>query len=260
MKLHAMRWPQCAQVDWARVVAVLPLGATEQHGRHLPCDTDTLLVTRIAEQAERMLPESVLLAPTLWLGHSPHHTSFGATLSMRHGGYTDTLCAVMESFWSMGCRRLLLLNGHGGNRVPALAALQEMKDRHAEFVPMLTDYWSLAADEILAIADGGVTGMGHAGELETSLYLYLCPEGVEASEIQDAGTGNCPAGSAYQGYMLQGTPLAWVDHFSQITSTGAFGKPTLASAEKGERFFAAITLAVERLIRAILSHEGERTR
>lgn len=103
-----------------------------------------------------------------------------------------------------------------------------------------------------------MTGMGHAGELETSLYMFLCPERVNRSEIVDAGEGNCPAGDAYQGYMMRGSPLAWVDNFSQITQTGAFGKPTLASAEKGERFFRSIVEAVQRLIDAVLERmEGD---
>lgn len=91
MYLTHMSWPQCDGIDWARTVAVLPLGSTEQHGRHLPCDTDTLLVTRIAEVLEARCERHVLLLPTMWLGHSPHHQSFGATLSAGHRVYTDML-------------------------------------------------------------------------------------------------------------------------------------------------------------------------
>ncbi len=194
-----------------------------------------------------------MLAPTLWLGHSPHHLSFGATLSVHHALYTGMLCEIAESFAKMGCKKLLFLNGHGGNRGPAAIALQELKDRHSAFQPMLVDYWALAAQDILNIATSGVTGMGHACELETSLYLHLCPENVAMNEIGDAGVGNCPAGDAYQGYMFKGTPLGWVDNFSEITDTGVFGKPTHATAEKGERFFDAIVQGVEHLIAAIMA-------
>ncbi len=255
MRLHAMRWPDCAKVDWEKTLALVPLGSTEQHGRHLPSDTDTRLVTAIAEAVEARQARRLILAPTLWLGHSPHHLSFGATLSAHHTLYTGMLCEIAESFSKMGCKKLLFLNGHGGNRVPALAALQELKDRHTAFQPMLADYWALAARDILNIATSGVTGIGHACELETSLYLYLYPENVAADEIRDAGTGNSPAGDAYQGYMFQGTPLGWVDDFSDITDTGAFGKPTHATREKGVRFFDAIVEGVDRLITAILAQE-----
>ena len=258
MYLSQMSWPQCGKIDWTHVLAILPLGSTEQHGRHLPCNTDTLLVTRIAEALEARRSQHVLLLPTMWLGHSPHHLSFGATLSAGHNAYADMLVQIAGSLQEMGCGNLLLLNGHGGNRTPATAALQEMKDRWPKLRAMLTDYWAPAAMDIQKIAEGGVTGMGHAGELETSLYMYLCPELVNQSEILDAGQGNCPAGDAYQGYMLRGSPLAWVDNFSEITETGAFGKPTLASAQKGEHFFYCIVEAAQRLIDAVLKRmEGD---
>lgn len=256
MYLTHMSWPECQRIDWTHTLAVLPLGSTEQHGRHLPCDTDTLLVTRIAEALEARSARRILLLPTVWLGHSPHHLSFGATLSCSHRVYTEMLVEVARSLESMGCRNLLLLNGHGGNRTPAASALQEMKDRWPRFRAMLADYWALAAEEIKRDAQGGVTGMGHAGELETSLYMYLCPERVNLAEIVDAGSGNCPAGEAYQGYMMKGSPLSWVDQFSEITDTGAYGKPTLASAEKGERFFFGIVDAAWRLCNAVIEKTG----
>ncbi len=258
MYLTALNWPQCKQIDWARTIAVLPLGSTEQHGRHLPCNTDTLLVTRIAEALEARYAQRVLLLPTLWLGHSPHHLSFGATISAGHRVYTDMVVQIAGSLQGMGCQTLLLLNGHGGNRTPATAALQEMKERWPRLRAMLTDYWSLAAADIRKIAEGGVTGMGHAGELETSLYMYLRPELVNGAEMVDTGKGNCPAGDAYQGYMMQGSPLAWVDNFSEITQTGAFGKPTLASAGKGKQFFERIVDAACELVEAIAHAMEER--
>ncbi len=253
MILSHMTWTECAQVDWGQALALVPLGSTEQHGPHLPCNTDTLLVTAIAEAAEQRLAGQVVLCPTVWLGHSPHHLSFGATLSAHHAPYAAMLVEILRSLRSMGCKKALLLNGHGGNRVPAAIAMQEMKDQDPQYTVMHADYWALAADDILSISSSGVTGMGHACELETSLYMHVCPQGVRSQEIRDAGEGNCPAGSAYQGYMFQGTPLAWVDNFEQITDTGVFGKPTHASAEKGAKFFAAIVAAVERLLESALA-------
>lgn len=253
MILSHMTWAECAQVDWKQSLAVVPLGSIEQHGPHLPCDTDTLLVTAIAEETERRLAERVMLCPTIWLGHSPHHVSFGGTLSAHHAPYTTMLVEVLNSLRSMGCMKVFLLNGHGGNRGPAAVAMQELKDQDPRCIVMLADYWALAARDILSISTSGMSGMGHAGELETSLYMHLCPHGVQREKIRDAGRENCPAGSDYQGYMFQGTSLTWIDNFEQITDTGVFGKPTHASAEKGARFFDVITDAVERCLGAIFA-------
>ena len=82
MRFHEMTWPLLRQVPRDRVVVVAPIAACEQHSRHMPVYTDTILVTGVAEGVEKRLPEQVLLLPTLWLGASHHHLPFGATLSV----------------------------------------------------------------------------------------------------------------------------------------------------------------------------------
>ncbi|MDF2668116.1 MAG: crnA 1 [Paenibacillus sp.] len=240
MILHQMTWPEVGTIDFNNTLVLIPVGATEQHGPHLPTDTDTLLVSKLAEETERRLPSRILLTPTTWLGHSPHHLSFGGTLSAEHSVYISMIKSVCLSYIGMGAKRLWIVNGHGGNRAPLSIVLQELKTAHKDVMVFTSEYWSLAKEEISALRESGFGGMGHACELETSLYLYLKEEGVRRSLIQD--DGQQPDGELFkQDMLLGGSGVSTVFDFHELTESGVFGEPSLASKEKGQRFFAAIS-------------------
>src|ERR1035437_7426 len=103
-------------------VVVLPLGAVEQHGPHLPVSTDTDIVRQVALQAEKQLSDDILLCPVLPFGSSHHHLSFGGTLSVSISTYTQLITELVESLLTGGFRRIVLLNGHGGNITPVKQA------------------------------------------------------------------------------------------------------------------------------------------
>ena len=96
MKFYEMTWPMLRQVDRANVVAVAPIAACEQHSRHLPVYTDTILVTGVAEGVEQRLPRQVLLLPTLWFGASHHHLPFGGTLSASVDLHIDMVAELLK--------------------------------------------------------------------------------------------------------------------------------------------------------------------
>src|ERR1700710_1798109 len=111
-----------AELKWADLKAVcdrvfvLPLGSMEQHGPHLPLATDSWIVGEVARRLESEAPNEVVLFPTQWLGHSPHHRKFGCvSLGMRP--YMDLIGGLCRSLVELGARRIFLLNGHGGNDV-----------------------------------------------------------------------------------------------------------------------------------------------
>ncbi len=252
MIFEEMTRPELARADRGAVV-VLPLGSTEQHGLHLPVDTDARLVEAVCRELERRLPETVLLAPTFWLGHSPHHLDFGGTLSLNYDLYSRVLAEVIACFAGMGYRRILLVNGHGGNGMPIAIAQQEIKLRTPELMLCSCNYWDLARDALLALREGGTYAMGHACELETSLYLYLDKDAVRTEQIRDAG---CPDESGYFGYgMFNSGPVSYLANFSEFTDTGAFGKPSLASAEKGKKMFEAVADGLEQFTRLFRQRE-----
>src|SRR5438874_9545646 len=107
---------------------VFPLGATEQHGPHLPVGTDSMLVEAVAERAVQSLPDSVpaVLAPTLPVGSSAHHVPFGGTLSMTTLSFYGVLMDLGRSAASAGFRRMFFLNGHGGNHEIAQVAARDL--------------------------------------------------------------------------------------------------------------------------------------
>src|SRR5262245_10329742 len=115
MKFAEMTAPLLRQVRREACVVLAPIAACEQHSRHLPTITDTVLVTGVADGAEAALPEQVLQLPTLWLGASHHHLRFGGTLSAQVDTHVDLLHDLIEPLLEDGYQRLLVLNGHGGN-------------------------------------------------------------------------------------------------------------------------------------------------
>src|SRR5437899_9837597 len=129
MKFHEMTAPQLRQVPRDSMVVLAPIAACEQHSLHLPTFTDTILVTAVAEGVEQRLPDRVLLLPTLWLGASGHHLRFGATLSAEVDTHIDVLCDLLTPLLEDGYRRLLVLNGHGGNIDTMHVALRRLQPR-----------------------------------------------------------------------------------------------------------------------------------
>ncbi|MCA9427968.1 MAG: creatininase family protein, partial [Candidatus Omnitrophica bacterium] len=122
MLWHEQRWTQLEKMDKDTPV-LIPLGSCEQHGHHLPVYVDTIQVTAIAERAEKALGKKVLLLPTLWLGSSHHHLDFPGTVSVLPSLYSQMIKSVANCILDAGFKRLLFLNGHGGNKVPAAQAL-----------------------------------------------------------------------------------------------------------------------------------------
>ena len=157
MRFHEMTWPELRRVARDATVVVAPIAACEQHSRHLPTFTDTLLVTAVAEGAEQRLPERVLLLPTQWLGASAHHLRFGATLSAEVDTHIDLLCDLLRPLLDDGYRRVLLLNGHGGNIDTMHVALRRLQTRYPDRQLTAGSYWDLAEKELAALAEECLT-------------------------------------------------------------------------------------------------------
>ncbi len=238
MKFHEMTFPQLRGVQRDRTVVLAPIAACEQHSRHLPTITDTVLVSSVAEGVERRLPEQVLLLPTLWLGASSHHLRFGATLSVEVDTHVDMLCDLLTPLLEDGYLRVLVLNGHGGNIDTMHVALRRLQPRFRGCILSAASYWELAERELAALAEGPRKAMGHACEFETSMMLALRPELVQREAIRDDPPRDDPA--------LRGLFLA--EDMRQKTDHGCVGYPERASADKGRAFLAA---AIERALEVV---------
>ena len=232
MHFDRLKWRDLPQT--ASKVYLVPLGSLEQHGPHLPLGTDTCIVSEIASRVEQRAPSDIVLLPALWLGHSPHHKHFGcASLDIRP--YMDMIIGMCRSLVGSGARRILLLNGHGGNDSPVRAALRELKDETAADVYVaFASYWNLAADRFRSIRDSPQGGMGHACEMETSVMMTLQPDCVDVDAIAPDGLQS--QSKWLQHDMLAGQPYFLVNDFREVTQSGVFGMPQYATAEKGVRF------------------------
>ena len=246
MRLENFRWPELPGT--AGKIFVVPLGSMEQHGYHLPLFTDSLITSWIAERVERLRSEKIVMLPVQWLGHSPHHRRFGC-VSLDLMPYVEMIRGICRSLVAMGARRILLLNGHGGNDVPCKAALRELKSEF-EAMPELyiayATYWNLAAEEFTAIRESPEGGMGHACEMETSIVLAERPELVDKARAQRGGQ------TAEYGFrtvdMLKGQPFFMINEFDEFSDNGAIGMPEFATPEKGERFLDAAAQGVARFL------------
>lgn len=232
-------------------VLVIPLGAIEQHGPHLPLSTDTDIVTQIALAAEKQLMDDVLLCPTLAFGSSHHHLSFGA-ISMSIATYTQVVVEMVESLLKMGFRRIVLLNGHGGNITPVRQSLAILSNKYdTELKPniALVTYWEVAGKIFAGDSPMESPALSHACEYETSLILHLFPDKVLKDKIERA---NRPAKNGYIPWEddepYQGVSMVKQTEF--ISSNGCSGEPQLGTAEKGKHLFEHGVSAVVEFINA----------
>jgi creatinine amidohydrolase len=165
----------------AGAVVAIPIGAIEQHGSHLPVDTDARLSTAIARLAAgRVKKTRVLVAPSLPYGFSPHHLSHAGTISLRLSTYLAVLGDIASSLAQTGFRRIVFVNGHGGNSAPLRSKIAELV---TDGIPATgVDYWAVEDVEWLNMLKGGMRRFGHACEFETSLMLAVGEGGPAANQ------------------------------------------------------------------------------
>jgi creatinine amidohydrolase len=189
MKLEEMTAPE-VRAAAAASIALLPIGAHEQHGAHLATSTDSAIVTAIAERVEAQLSARVVLCPTLPFGASHHHQAFGGTISFSVDVFARVVMQLVESLLLCGFKRVILLNGHGGNIIPASQALVMLAESHtssAQSNIALATYWELAGTAFNAPPLESPS-VRHGCEYETSLMLHLCPSRVQMDKAYPTPT------------------------------------------------------------------------
>ena len=235
--------------DQVDKVVILPLGSMEQHGRHLPLLTDTMICEEIVRRAELALGDAALFLPMVWAGVSEHHRAFPGTVSVTPQTYVSMLSDILESLIGSGFKRILLLNAHGGNATPGQMALYEVQMRHREESDLwlvFATWFSLAASQIAALSELDQKKVTHACELETSIVLRMRPELVDLDAAR--GTKSDFDSVFYSPDASRPSRVASPRPFAHITVHGGFGHPELATAEKGE---ALLDVAVEQVVACV---------
>jgi creatinine amidohydrolase len=243
-----MKWPEVAALSRDTPV-VIPIAALEQHGRHMPLFTDSLLLGEVVRRVKEPLKERVLFTPLMWLGNSHHHMDFAGTMSSSPRVYLDMLIDLAENMLTHGFRRIVLLNGHGGNIVPAQQALFELRQKHrqrGDLLLLTSTYWTAGGNPNQADASFKQKQMGHACEWETSMMLRLAPHLVgDLTSVQEV-----PFGAAFAP-----AHRAWIT--KDRTEVGHIGDPRHATAEKGEVLFRVFSAAVVSLLERVIAWNGK---
>ena len=243
----------------AGAVAVVPTGSLEQHGPHLPVGTDSLLAEAVAREGVDRAAEAGTPAvsfPAIWTGFSPHHVPLGATVSLSKETLVALLDDVCSSLLEIGFERVLLVNGHGGNRPAVSLVAGDLGTRQDEADVAEINYNTLARERFEELRSGEAGSAYHAGEFETSLMLHLYGEYVDTDAASDDPAS---PGTDYSSKdMFSGGPLGMRRTYDFLTEDGVRGEPTLGTAEVGEALFEAATEGLADVIGAVRSLERER--
>ena len=217
--LPSARWPEVDAAD--RRLLVVPVGSCEQHGPHLPLDTDTRIASAVARRACAGLP-GVGLAPPLAIGASGEHADFPGTLSIGTGALT-TVLVELGRHASLHWPATLLVNGHGGN-IPAIRSAVSLLRREGRECHV----WN-----------AGLPGADpHAGRFETSLMLAIAPSDVLADAAAPGDTR--PLAALMPDLAARGVRA--------VSPNGVLGDPAGASAGEGERLLARLVTGLRQTI------------
>ncbi len=224
MKLAELSWPEVEKLN-RDIVVIYPIAALEQHSRHLPFFTDSILCESIVTRLEAALPKKILLLPVQWLGASAHHLGMAGTVSAEAETYLKIICEPLRCLLREKFQRVLIINGHGGNIDGFHLALRQLAIDFPNALLAGASYWDLAEKEIPALLEGNRKSVGHACEFETSLMLHFRPALVRKNEIADDHVKR-PRGALSELFV----PL----DMKRQTNHGGNGQPTLATAKKGK--------------------------
>lgn len=219
----------------ADALLVFPVGATEQHGPHLPVGTDFLTVEHVTRAAAASISASVpvVVAPTLPFGSSHHHLPFGGTMSLSTETYFRVMVDLCESLIGDGFKRIFIVNGHGGNHELVQLAARDLALKHPVSMAAAS-YWTIAWDALIAAGAHEQGHLpGHSGIYETSQMMALFPDLVSKARPHraDAESTN-PRGFA--------APYRVETHGSWQQMDGFSDSPDLADAERGRRYLDAV--------------------
>ena len=251
-RYEKLTWPEINDAVALGKVCIVPCGAVEQHGHHLPLDVDMICPTGIAYGAGRAIPDKMLVLPIVAYGYTGHVMDFPGTINQHFTHFMDNVLDITKSLAYHGFKKIVLLNGHGSN-MPNLDLVARRTNLETDAECILAAWWNLLTVDKAFLPRWRQSkfpgGCAHACELETSLYLYLAEEDVRKDKIK-SGTIS---------FNAEESPFNWVDLFaagpanliswtSSYSDTGVLGEAELATKEKGKEVYDE---AVKQLVRFV---------
>lgn len=267
-----LSWPEINEAAKSGKVALLPAATLEDHGLHLPVDTDVVIAEAVCRRTAELASEDVVLLPCVTFGYSPHHIDGPGTLTIRWDTFIDYVRQIASSLAYHGFYKILIVNAHGSNRPVLDVAARLTIVENPDVQCGMLSWWDLRSVREVVSGFRESAWTGHACELETSLYLAIDPDRVNMelarpdvnphmsehfwSDLVDSP----PAGHSTKVFMTE--------YWSTVSETGTWGDPTSSTAAKGEaildaagRELAAIVAELRaRPIRARVPHQLDAVR
>lgn len=249
-----MTWPEVREAAARDPVAIVPIATIEDHGPHLPIDTDLRLCNAVCEQAAALAPDRVVLVPGINHGYSPHHMDFPGAITIGAHTLIDYGLDVCRSLAHHGFKKILIVNGHGSN-TPFIDIIARLTVVETNVLAAAVNYWAAPgvreAAEALRESEA-VGGMNHACEFETSLYLAIRPDLVDMTKAAHE-LAHRPTKNYWTDLIAGDGPLVMMEHWSALTQSGVMGDPTKASAEKGHKLLDAAARGIVELVDEMLA-------
>jgi creatinine amidohydrolase len=240
-RYEKLTWPEINDAVDLGKVCIVPCGAVEQHGHHLPLDVDLICPNGIAHGLGQAMPDKVLVLPIVAYGYTGHVMDFPGTINQHFEHFMHHVLDITKSLAYHGFKKIILLNGHGSN-MPNLDLVARRTNLETDAECVLTGWWQLLTIDPEFMPRWRQSkfpgGCAHACELETSLYLYLDEDGVRKDKIKNEEIS----------FNREGSPFCWVDLYgagpgtviswtSSYSETGVLGEPELATKEKGREVY-----------------------
>jgi creatinine amidohydrolase len=238
-------------LDYAHTVAVLPVGAIEQHGPHLPLSVDSAIMNGIAGRVIGLLPDDipVIFLPIMPIGKSNEHVAFAGTLSFSAETLIRIWTEIGESVARTGIRKLVLLNSHGGQPQIMDIVARDLRVRLKMFVVALS-YWGVGMPTDLFPASEAQHGI-HGGSSETSVMLHLRPDLVRNEQRRDFVPVSIAMAERYKYLRPEGAGVGFGWQTQDLNEFGACGNALDADAERGRKIVEHVALRIVELL-----HEG----
>ncbi|MGQ3211254.1 MAG: creatininase family protein [Shinella sp.] len=255
-----MRWtendPDLPAEERPCRIAILPLGAHEGHGPHLPFETDTLIAEGIAARLMALLPAHlpVTVLPVEPVGYSPEHLDVPGTRSLGYAEAIGRWLAIAEDLNRFGIRKLVLLNAHGGNAPLLTIVATEARVRFNMLVVATAwtrfgqpEGWIAPEDKAIDI---------HGGDIETSVMLALHPDRVQMDKAERFGSRQAEFAARFA-YLRAYGPHAFGWKMSDLNPKGVAGDASAATAEKGEQLIAHAVHGLVALLEDVAAFDAD---
>src|SRR5256714_14341074 len=238
-RYEKLTWPEINDAVDLQKVCIVPCGAVEQHGPHLPLDVDLVCPTGIALGAGRQVPDKILVLPTVCYGYTGHVMDFPGTINNDFEHFMHHVLDITKSLAYHGFKKILLLNGHGSN-MPNLDLVARRTNLETDAECILAAWWNLLTVDKSFLPRWRESkfpgGCAHACELETSLYMYLDGGNVRTDLIKSGEISFNTENNEFNWVDLFGAePATLVSWTSSYSETGVLGEAELATAEKGRQ-------------------------